>query len=116
MSDIVPRDQLNKRAVQGVGAVVGGVALLVLGGGGVLALIAGGVVTVVGLLLMSSRSDRRAGVIATVIGGAALASGILGFTHVFGWVHWLMRAAGIVLVGIGGFSLFRFFSGLRKRM
>ncbi len=116
MSDLVPRSELNKRAMQGVGAVVGGVALLVLAGGGIFGLVAGGVVTVVGLLLLGSKADRTAGVVTTIIGGTALASGVLAFTGIFGWIHWLMRAGGIALLGIGAYSLIRFFSGLRKRM
>jgi hypothetical protein len=114
MSDLVPRVQVTRQGVKGVSAIAGGVALLVLAAGGWFGIIAGGVLTVAGLALSGSKSERRAGILTAVVGGATLATGILG-----SWIPgipWLMRAAGILLLGGGIWSLVRFFSNLKKRM
>ncbi|HVO37997.1 MAG TPA: hypothetical protein VMV03_03115 [Spirochaetia bacterium] len=113
MSDIVPRSQVTRQGVIGVGALAGGAALLILAGGGLFGIIAGGVLIVAGLALSSSKSDRTAGVVTVVVGAAALVTGILG--HGLPIITWLMRAAGFVLLGTGIYSLVRFFSNLRKR-
>lgn len=113
MSDIVPRNQLAKQGVFGVMAAGGGVALLVLAGGGLFGIIAGGILLVAGLALSGSKSDRTLGIVAAVVGGAALATGIFG--HAIPLITWLMKAAGIVLTGTGIYSLVRFFGNLRKR-
>jgi hypothetical protein len=113
MSDIVPRSQLTKDGVKGVGAVAGGISLLALAGGHIFAIIAGAVLTVAGLALSSSKSDRTAGIVSTVVGAAALASGILGR-----WIPaipWLMRVAGLVFLGAGIYSLVKFFRGMKTR-
>ncbi len=114
MSDLVPRSQLTRQGVKGVGAVAGGVALLVLAGGGLFGIIAGGILIIGGLALSGSKSERRTGVFVAVVGAATLATGILGR-----WIPaipWLMRAAGLVLLGGGVWSLVRFVANLRKRM
>jgi hypothetical protein len=113
MSDIVPRSQLTKDGVKGAGATAGGLALLILAGGHLISMIAGGVLIVAGLALSSSKSDRTAGIVTTVVGAAALASGILGR-----WIPaipWLMRVAGIAFVGLGIYSLVKFFRGMKSR-
>jgi hypothetical protein len=119
MSDIVPRSQLTKQGTYGVMATAGGVALLILAGGGWFGTIAGGVLLIAGIALSSSKSDRALGAVTAVLGGAALASGLLGHIPVLSWfVHaadFIMRAAGVVLIGTGIYSLIRFFGNLRKR-
>jgi hypothetical protein len=115
MSDIVPRSEVTKRGVKGVGAVAGGVGLLVLAGIAVagpfhlLGLIAGGVIAVVGMALSRSKSDRTAGVVATVAGfltvGVALIPSL----------RFLMVIPGIGLLGAGIYSLVRFFRGMKSR-
>lgn len=110
MSDIVPRSQVSKSGVKGVGAIAGGVGLLILSSmGGVLGLIAGGVLTVAGLALSSSKSDRTAGVVTAAAGIVTAASAIIP------GLDWLMWLPGIGLVGAGIYSLVKFFRGMKSR-
>jgi hypothetical protein len=110
MSDMVPRNVLTKQGVQGVGAVAGGVVLLVLAGGGWFSIVVGAVLAIGGLALAGSRSDRTAGIVTAVAGAATLLTGIFG-----GPLAWRMRAAGFVFLGGGIYLLIRFFRGLRSR-
>ena len=110
MSDIVPRSVLTKQGVKGVGAVAGGVILLVLAGGGWFSIVVGAVLALGGLALSGSRSDRTAGIVTAVVGAATLLTGIFG-----GPLAWLMRAAGFVFLGGGVYLLVKFFRGLRSR-
>jgi hypothetical protein len=110
MSDIVPRSVLTKQGVKGVGAVAGGVVLLVLAGGGWFSIVVGAVLGLGGLALSGSKSDRTAGIVTAVVGGATLLTGIFG-----GPFAWLMRAAGFVFLGGGIYLLVKFFRGLRSR-
>jgi hypothetical protein len=57
MSDIVPRSVLTKQGVKGVGAVAGGVVLLVLAGGGWFSIVVGAVLGLGGLALSGSKSE-----------------------------------------------------------
>jgi hypothetical protein len=119
MSDIVPRSQLTKQGTYGVMATAGGVALLILASGGWFGVIAGGVLLVAGLALSSSKSDKGIGVVTAVVGGAAVATGLLGHIPILSWfvraADFIMRAGGVVLIGTGIYSLIRFFGNLRKR-
>ncbi len=110
MSDIVPRSVVTKQGVKGVGAVAGGVVLLVLAGGGWFSIVAGAVLAIGGLALSGSKSDRTAGIVTAVVGAATLLTGIFG-----GPFAWLMRAAGFVFLGGGVYLLVKFFQGLRSR-
>jgi glucose dehydrogenase len=113
MNEIAPRSQVTKNGVKAVGAIAGGVALIVLAAGSLFAIVAGVVLTVAGLALSSSKSDRTAGIVTTVVGVAALATGILG--RWIPGIPWLMRLAGIVFVGVGIYSLVTFFRGMKTR-
>ncbi len=110
MSDIVPRGEVTKSGVKGVGAIAGGVGLLILASfSGLLGIIAGGAITVVGLALSGSKSDRTAGVVTTV-------AGILtGVTALVPGLHWLMVVPGLGLLGAGVYSLVKFFRGMKSR-
>jgi hypothetical protein len=113
MSDVVPRSKVSKQGVQGVVSLAGGVGALVLASiGGLPGIIIGGVITVAGVLLSGSKHERGAGIITAVVGAATVVAsiGIFG-----GLVHGLMYGAGIILVGLGGWSLFKFFRGLKSR-
>ncbi len=121
MSDLVPRSELNKRALQGVVATGGGIATLILAAvtrGHWAGIIIGAVVGVVGLAFSGSKSktERTGGIISAVVGAGLVLSSIPVLGGLFGWVHGVLYAGGIVLLGAGVVSLFRFFSGLRKRM
>ncbi|MGA2640085.1 MAG: hypothetical protein ABSG21_04155 [Spirochaetia bacterium] len=113
MSDIVPRSQVTKDGVKAAGAIAGGVVLVVLATVGWLGIIAGAALTIAGLALSSSKSDRTAGIVTTVVGVAALATGILG--RWIPGIPWLMRIAGLVFVGVGIYSLVKFFRGMKTR-
>ena len=121
MSEIVPRNKVAKQGVQGVVSLAGGIGALVLAGisGGVhpiLGIIVGGALTLCGLALSGSKSERGAGIITTVIGAATLIASLPVLHSIFGWlVHGVMFGAGVILVGLGGWSLFKFFRGVKSR-
>ena len=114
MSDLVPRNRLAAQATKGIGAIVGGAVLLFLASNGIFGIIAGGLLTVAGLALSGSKKERTIGIVTAAVGIATLAAGIFGGR--FFPFQWLMRAAGIVLLGAGAFGLVRFFRDLKKRM
>jgi hypothetical protein len=118
MSDIVPRSQVAKQGIHGFLAVAGGIGTLVLASiGGIGGILIGGVLTVVGLAFArGTKAERGAGVATAIVGAAVLVSSIPVLGPLGGMFHWIMRAGGILLLGFGGFSLFRFFKNLRKRM
>jgi hypothetical protein len=114
MSDIVPRGTLARQGVQGIVFLAGGIILAVVAGGGLLGIIAGALAAVVGIALTGSKQDRGAGIVTTVAGVVMLAAGIFG--RQLGWILWPLRAAGIVLAGLGGYWIWKFVANLRKRM
>jgi len=118
-SEIVPREKLTKQAVQGVVATAGGLGAFLLAGIAmhpVLGILIGGAITVAGLALSGSRHDRTVGVVTTVVGAATLAASIPFLSRIFGgFVHGVLIVGGIVLVGVGVYSLFRFFRGMKSR-
>ena len=113
MSDIVPRNQVTKSGVKGVGAVAGGAGLLVLAAvtsiGLLAGLVAGGVITVVGLALSGSKSDRASGIVTTVAGVVTMAAALIP------GLRWLMWIPGIGLLGAGIYSLVKAFRGMKSR-
>ncbi|GAH81024.1 unnamed protein product [marine sediment metagenome] len=116
MGDLVPRQELVKQGVKGVAGVGGGIGLLILNGiasaGFLPGLIVGGLVTVVGMVIGSSKEDRRAGLITIAAGAATIAASIPLIDRI---VSWLLPVAGIGLIVAGGYSLFKFWRNLRKR-
>ncbi len=116
MNDIVPRNELTRHGMKGVGAIAGGVGLIVLSSlGAVLGLIAGGVLAVVGLSLTGSKSDRTAGVVTAVAGAATVVSALHHILPVFPNLSWLMWIPGIGLLGAGIYSMVKFFRGMKTR-
>jgi hypothetical protein len=109
MSDIVSRSEVTKSGVKAVGAIAGGVTLLILAAVPLFGIIAGGVLLVAGLALSSSKSDRTAGIVTAVVGAASLVTGI------FHGVSWIMQAAGILFIGTGIYALVKFFRGMKTR-
>jgi len=119
MGDLMERKDLVKQGIKGLGGVGGGITLLVLkgiasrgAGISIPGLIAGGAVVLVGMVISSSREDRNAGLI-TVAAGAATAAASLPL--VGGIAGWLMSLAGILLIGGGAFSLYKFWTNMRRR-
>jgi hypothetical protein len=114
MSDLVPRSTLARQGVQGVVFVAGGIVLMAVARGGAFGIVAGALATIAGIALTGSKPDRNAGLIAVAAGIATLAAGI--FSGPLAWLLWLMRAAGLVLAGVGGYWIWKFVANLRKRM
>jgi hypothetical protein len=115
MSDIVPRSQVSRSGVQGVVSIAGGVAAFVLAAVSSvpwLGFVVGAVIAVAGFALSRGKKDRVAGVIIGVVGVATLAVSLPLFG---GLAHTLLIGAGVVLVGIGGWSLLKFFRGMKSR-
>ncbi|MGA2977713.1 MAG: hypothetical protein ABSF77_20625 [Spirochaetia bacterium] len=119
MSDIVPRQKLTKQGVQGAISIAGGIGAFVLAAITsipVVGIIVGGIITIAGLALAGSKHERGAGVITTVVGVATLAATVPFINRIFGGlVHGVLIFGGIVLVGVGAYSLFKFFRGLKTR-
>ena len=112
MSDIVPRNEVSKSGVKGVGAVVGGATLLVLSAISsipVLGVIAGAVLAVIGFSLTTSRSDRTAGVVTAIAGVVTVAAALIP------GLRWLVWLPGLGLIGTGVYMLFKFFRGMKSR-
>jgi len=116
-TEIVPREKVTKHGVQGVISTAGGIVSFVLAGITTGAfhwfgVIVGVVIGVAGLALSSSKHDRTLGVATTVVGAAVTVASI-GLLR--GLVHGVLVAGGVVLVGIGVYSLVKFFRGLKSR-
>jgi hypothetical protein len=119
MNDIVPRSTLAKQGTHGIISIAGGIGAFILAGLTghlVLGLIVGGALTVAGIALSGSKKDRGAALVTTVAGVATLASSLPFISRIFGGlVHGVLVGAGIVLVGIGGWSLIKFIRGMKTR-
>ena len=118
MSDIEPRSQVSKNGVKGVGALAGGVGLVVLHALAaipLLGLVAGGILAVVGVSLAGSKSDRVAGWVTAGAGIVTAVSALSRFLHFLPNLGGLILVPGIVLIGAGAWSLFKFFRGVRSR-
>jgi hypothetical protein len=95
----------------GVGASLGGAALLILTGlsHGLLGAIVGGAVVILGSVLAGSRQDRSAGL---VVAGIGMVACISSFTH----LGWLILLSGVGLLSGGIVALIRSIRSLRRRM
>jgi len=118
-TDIVPREKVTKQGVQGVVSIVGAVGAFILAGvtmHPVIGILIGGVITIAGLALSGSKHEKGAGVVTTVVGVATLAATVPFVSRIFGGlVHGVLIGAGFVLLGVGAYSLIRFFRGLKSR-
>jgi len=112
MGDLVPRKELTKQGVQGVGGVGGGILLLVLSAGGIGAAIIGGLIAIAGLAMSRSKEDRVPGYVVTAAGALGVLSVIPGLGGVAGT---LLTISGIGLLALGGWKLIKFIMNLRKR-
>jgi hypothetical protein len=119
MNDIVPRREMVKLGLKGVGGVGGGLGLFLLKGiaamGGSLSipgLIAGVLVTSAGMVVASSKEDRQAGILTA---GAGAITVIASLPLIGGLAGLLMSVAGIGLIAGGVYSLYKFWKGIKSR-
>ena len=119
MNDIVPRKEMVKLGLMGIGGVGGGLGLFLLKGiasiGGALSipgLIAGVLVTTAGMVVASSKEDRRAGMLTA---GAGAITVVASLPLIGALAGWLMSLAGIGLIAGGAYSLYKFWKGLKSR-
>jgi hypothetical protein len=116
MGEIVPRSEMTKSLMNGVGGVGAGVGLLIVAGlvNSPVIWVAAGVCGVIGIGMVISKKQKKAGVVmlgaAAVVGGAGLITALLGAV-----VPWLVPIAGIGLIALGGYSIFKFFANLKSR-
>ncbi len=76
----------------------------------------GAIITIAGLALSGSRHERGFGVATTVVGAATLAASLPFLGRLFGGlVHGVLIGAGLILLGIGAYSLVKFFRGMKTR-
>ncbi len=112
MGDLVPRKEITKQGVSGVGGVGGGAALLLLGSIPVVGAILGAVLTVAGIAIGKSKEDRLPG---TVVAGAGILAILSAIPVIGGAAGALLKIGGWGLIAFGGWSLVRFIMNLRKR-
>lgn len=113
MGELVPRKDMVKQAMMGIGGIGGGIGILMLGGLTTLpAIIIGGIIGVVGLAISSSKKDRTAGLITLGAGALLVLSKIpiLG-----GLAGFAFGVAGFGLLIMGGISLYKFIKNLNAR-
>ncbi len=114
MNEIVSRDQLVKQGGKGLAGVGGGIAMLALSGlAPVPSLIIGGIVGVTGLAVASSsKEDQTAGYVAA---GAGALTALTAVPFIGGLAGTIMTLGGVGLLVAGGYSLYRFYKGMRSR-
>jgi hypothetical protein len=113
MGELVPRKDMVKQAMMGIGGIGGGIAIFLLGGlPWIPGLIVGGIVAVIGLALSSSKKDRTAGLMTLGAGALLAISKIPGIGPVAGFI---LAVAGIGLLVVGGLSIYKFIKNLNAR-
>jgi hypothetical protein len=117
MSDNYPVDSsdLRSKGTKGVMSAIGGVGLLVVSAlvaSPIVAGIIGGALALLGLngVFGKTKSDRSTGGVVLIVGGIAIASA---FLH--GPLSGLLSLSGLVLLGFGGWNIFKFVKGLKSR-
>jgi hypothetical protein len=113
MGELVPRKELVKQAMYGIGGVGGGIILLALGGltfwPGV---IIGGLIGIVGLAISASKKDRGAGLVVAGAGLVYALSRIPFLKFIAGPLFWI---GGIGLIAVGAYQAYKFIKNLNAR-
>jgi hypothetical protein len=112
MGEIVPRSQVTRHGMKGVGAIAGGAGLMILSSISaipVIGAVAGGVLAVVGFALTGSKSDRTAGIVTAAAGILTVAAALIPGLRSLIWLP------GIGLIGAGVYSLVKFIRGMKTR-
>lgn len=125
MSDYYPMDptELRNRGTRGVMSVVGGVGLLVVNSLlhlPILGFVVSGALVVVGLgaLFGRAKTDKLAGGVALLAGAAGLSTVLYKVPIIgalAGFASFVIGAGAVVLLGIGGWNIYKFVKGLRSR-
>jgi CHASE2 domain-containing sensor protein len=113
MGDLATRSEMTKSLLNGVGGVGAGVGLLIVSSfaSSPVLWVAAGICGVIGIGMLISKTQKKAG---AVLVGAAILAGVAGIATAL--LGWLVPVAGIGLIALGGFSIFKFFSNMKKRM
>jgi hypothetical protein len=115
MGDMVPRKELVSQGSKGFGGVIGGAVILALNAiaAPIPSLIVGGIIGLIGLATSRSKEDRKAGLAIAGVGGLTAITAIPAVGPIAGW---LLGVSGVGLLIYGGWNLFKFIRGYRKRM
>ena len=113
MNEVVPRKELERNAYTAIGGVGGGIGLLALRAvamsNPIIGAVVGGGLVLAGLGISKTKEDRTAGMVAT---GAGIVTGIAALT---GIGSGLMTLGGLGLLGLGGWSVYKFLKGMKSR-
>jgi hypothetical protein len=115
MSDMPTRSEVRNNFIKGVAGIGGGVGLWILSTLGFIpGLIVGGLVAGVGALMLRSEKERNAGMAAIGIGAlTAVAASPIPFISGFSNVLFGIAAIGAGI--FGGWSLWKYFQGMKAR-
>ena len=113
MGELVPRKEMVKQAMMGIGGIAGGITIFLLGGlGWIPGMIVGGIIAVIGLAISTKQKDRTAGLMTLGAGALLAISKIPGIGPLAGFI---LGVAGVGLLIVGGISLYKFIKNLNAR-
>ncbi|MBN2533780.1 MAG: hypothetical protein JXB88_12870 [Spirochaetales bacterium] len=113
MGELVPRKDMVKQAMMGIGGIGGGIAIFLLGGlPWPAGMIVGGIIAVIGFAISTSKKDRTAGLMTLGAGALLAISKIPGIGPLAGFV---LGVAGVGLLLVGGLSIYKFIKNLNAR-
>jgi hypothetical protein len=115
MSDLPSRKEVRNNFIKGVAGIGGGIGLWILGALGFWpGVIVGGLVAGAGALMLRSENEKKAGAVAIGIGAvtAVAASGLPIVSDIRGWLFGLAAIGSTIF---GGWSLWKYFQGMKAR-
>ena len=113
MNEMVPRKELERNAMTGIGGIGGGLAILavtsVVTGSPIIGLLVAGGMAAGGYGMTRSAEDRTAGKVLMGVGALTAVSAVTGVGS------GIFSLAGIGLIGWGGYSIYKFLKGMKSR-
>lgn len=113
MNEVVPRKELERNAMTGIGGIGGGLAILavssVITGNPIIGLVVAAGMGFGGYTMTKSAEDRTAGKVLMGVGAITALSALTGFGS------GIFSLAGIGLIGWGGYSIYKFLKGMKSR-